>query len=54
MEPDKKEVVAIVRKFNGTTDPTPYYEFSFIKNIRAGEKLEFDPIEAELYRHKKK
>lgn len=53
MPENKKEVVAIVRKFNGTTDPTPYYELSFIKNVKAGEKLEFDPIETELYRHKK-
>ncbi len=54
MEETKKEVVAIVRKVNGGTDPTPYYEISFTKNVRAGEKLEFDPIEDVIYRHKKK
>ncbi len=49
----KKEVVGIVRKFTGTTDPTPVYEVSFTKNIRAGERLYLDPTQTELYRRKK-
>lgn len=53
-EETKKEVVGIVRSFRGTTDPTPIYEISLTKNVRAGEKLEFDPIEDTIYRYKKR
>ncbi len=49
----KKEVVANVRSFKGSTDPTPYYEISFIKNVRAGEKLELDPLQDVICRYKK-
>lgn len=43
-----KEIVAIVRKFHGTTDPTPIYEITFQKNVKAGEKLELDPTSSPL------
>lgn len=49
----KKETIAIVRKFIGTTDPTPIYEISFLKNIKSGEKLELDPLESYIFRWKK-
>lgn len=52
-EKHKREVVAIVRKINSSMEPTPYYEISFIKNVKAGERLELDPLEIELYRRKK-
>ncbi len=51
---EKREVVANIREFHGTTDPTPFYEICFIKNVRAGEKLELDPTADVIYRYVKR
>ncbi len=52
---NKRETVAIVRKFTGSTDPSPIFEFRFVKNVKMGEKLEMDTASDPLiiYRHKK-
>ncbi len=52
MSKNEKQLVALVRKISSSLDPTPYYEISFIKNVRSGERLTYDPTESELYRVK--
>ena len=49
--PEKKEVVAIVRKY--TTATGEECEISFTKNVKLGERLYFNTKETEVYRIKK-